>query len=765
MSSRTPDGGYMPTYAGNFMLDGFDFSEEYGEGVLTNRKDPTTSRTTGMPAPARSQDGLAALPDGFVTGERAAALDDSVFAGSDGTDVGDLSDLVKTAAHITDLSWLETAEQDPDRLPEQHNDKALQGLVRGWGVNNRTDGVEVIPNVVVPPPPRSQVALLPGDHLREVVASAMRKSAFGVPFTNIVADVATHLGPAIEYVHTDPRLQKLAAAIRHIRVEHGIVGQVFLRDGAFPGLLTGKWDVALRRKCANAHYWLTRPGSKLAAYENYLGKRVVTAIPWEEALDHYRSTLDVIGKRLASGDPKTVLISALRQEALKRDREATVIPHSPQAQEQHLELKRAWEALATAPMPTRQIVQKNTVRVSLEQARKKLGGWVSARMLTDEEARKVIASGLSPEDMIRTAAVRVATRQKRVGYVGEGIGVKVRPTQPTGMDAFMAQEESARMASVREAKKAETALAQKADQERVGRVLGETIKKADYLGDGVGASVYSGQPRKLGSGMVDVPMDKVEATVRGWVKAGAMTEDQAKDILSKKATGTEIIKMGIDLITRAKKATYEGTGVGVKTLVGSAPKVAAPAIDPKVAHVLRYASQKMNEGAAGNDLDVFLATRFSQDYLKNAGEHLVQLRRKHEGLAGHLYVAAEAYATPVGTSGCDSGALVHRANQIKAVLQMGRCATCAANSGGACQKYGKTLVASAPTEDQVKYQRETIRLANADDSEKTAAMFNNYDPGEFGLQNDTLDTFDYDNLPAHEILSDVVFGGMILPEE
>jgi hypothetical protein len=173
----------------------------------------------------------------------------------------------------------------------------------------------------------------------------------------------------------------------------------------------------------------------------------------------------------------------------------------------------------------------------------------------------------------------------------------------------------------------------------------------------------------------------------------------------------------------------------------------------------------MSEGAAGNDLDVLLATHFAQDYLKGAGEHLVQLRRKHEGLAGHVYVAAEAYATPTGTTGCDKGGLIHRGNEIKAVLQMDRCATCASNSGGGCQKYGKTLVASAPVKDPAKYQQETLRLANSDDSERTAAMFNNYNQSEYDLQNDTLDTFDYDNLPAHEDLGDVLFSGMILPEE
>ena len=65
----------------------------------------------------------------------------------------------------------------------------------------------------------------------------------------------------------------------------------------------------------------------------------------------------------------------------------------------------------------------------------------------------------------------------------------------------------------------------------------------------------------------------------------------------------------------------------------------------------------------------------------------------------------------------------------------------------------------------MKYQREAIRLANADDSERTASMFANYNPDEFGLQNDSLDSFDYSNLPGNETLSEVSFGGMIVPEE
>ena len=52
-----------------------------------------------------------------------------------------------------------------------------------------------------------------------------------------------------------------------------------------------------------------------------------------------------------------------------------------------------------------------------------------------------------------------------------------------------------------------------------------------------------------------------------------------------------------------------------------------------------------------------------------------------------------------------------------------------------------------------------------DDAERTASMFNAYDPGEFQLQNDTLDSFDYSNLPDNTTLNDILFEGMVLPEE
>lgn len=716
MSSHTPDGGYVPTFAGNYGLDGFDFDTDYGEGSDTARKDPTTSRTTGLPAPARSENGLAHLPDGFATGAKSAAVDDDVFAGATGTDVGDLSGMVREANHIVDLSWLELAEQDPDRLPHQHNDAVLQGLVEAWGTNRRTDGVNIVPNVVVPPPPRSQVALLPGDHLREVVASAMRKSAYGQAFPNILADVVAHLGESLNHVHTDPRLQRFAAAIRSVRAEHGVVGRVYLRDSAFPGLLTGKWDKEVKHRCGSAHYWLTKPGSKLAAYSNYLGKQVVTEVPWGQALDYYRPTLEASGKRLASGDPKTVLVAAIRQDAVKAAREVHHTYHQPPSD--RVTIQEAWKVFASAPMPKREIIEKNTVRLSMKQAEQKVGQWVRDGLLPQESARKLLACDLTPEDKLRAGAVLIAHTSNRTTYEGTGVGVKtlVRATRDAGTTAT----EQSKLASDLEAR-------QKHGTER-----------------------------------------KVIAKFAQWVRNGLLTQKQAQELVARDAPALDRVRAGAVLaMSSSKKAQYQGAGVGVRVHTDLEHGRTAVEVRPvlKYASLLRYALVQMNEGVTGNDLDTMLASRFSQDYLKAADEPLVQIRRKHEGLAGHAYVAADAYASPTGTTGCDKGALIHRANQLKAVLQMDRCGSCSQNSEGSCQKYGKKLVTAAPVADADKYQREMIRLANADDSERTAAMFNNYDSGEFELQNDSLDSFDYSNLPDNTTLHNILFEGMILPED
>jgi len=186
-----------------------------------------------------------------------------------------------------------------------------------------------------------------------------------------------------------------------------------------------------------------------------------------------------------------------------------------------------------------------------------------------------------------------------------------------------------------------------------------------------------------------------------------------------------------------------------------------------IEQMIRWARQQMSEGMTGRDLTHLMAGRWNEKLIKAAKSQLVQIRKKHEGLAGHLYVDAAAYASAKGSSGCEKAASLHRANGIPTVLEMPRCGSCTARTRDEegtsyCQKYNKPLVDSAPVDDPRSFQAEQIRLANASDAEVTAALFTN-PAAEFGLYNDVLDEFDVNSTP--EKVAGFSFGGMEWSEE
>lgn len=905
-ASKIPDGGYVPTYGSNLMLDGFNFDTDYGDGTDAARKDPSLPQ---------SQSGLSALPDGLL-GREACGDDEETYLDSmvetgDELGLGHIGSLMIAPQPLIDLSWLEEAEQDPDRLPRSHNDAVLTGLVEAWGVNRRTDGVSLHPNNRPPPAPKSpHVSKLPGDQLRDMVASAMRRSSFGEPFENIVRDVATRLGDDMRHVHTDPRLQHLASSIRAVRAEHGIAGKVFLREQAFKGLLTGKWDQDIRKKCSSAHYWLTTPGSKLSSFQNYLGKKVVTAIPWAEALEVYRPILEANGRKVASGDPRKALVSALLQQDATRVRKEAGVPVTCPVDT--VSTAQAWAVFASAPAPTQEVVTRPDN--SLHVAQKQVARWVSSGLLNRDAAKGLLKSSLAPAELVKAGAAKIAASGKVVTYMGTGVGATIRQDAPTTRNAAWAKEreseferailartqrvvagyvkvgtltqtegsqilksglspaEMLRVAETRAADpnrpvvipktakrdyqgakytphdpmtrdaswtddergrlkslleipdrdaawaRARTAEYDQGDMDMAHQKVGEYVRTGALSPDegariltsgmnardilhfaGVKAGVkdraYTGAKYEANS-LVEMPkrnatwgadqesklaklaMDRAHETIQGMVKAGTLTQRDASRILALDINPKQMVRLAT---ARAQDPYAPKVAPKVESRVyaekvyhaAATEKKAATYDNPRVvSQVVKWASVQMNEGAAGKDLDDLLRSKFASPVLEAASQPLVQLRRKHEGLAGHLYVDASAYASPSGTTGCDQGALVHRATPIKALLGMDRCGSCAFNTGGGCQKYGKTLVEKAPTPDPVRYQRETIRLANATDDERTANLFrdpnssvNIYQASEFDLQNDALDDIEFDTMPDHDTLNNILYEGMNIPME
>ena len=289
MGSKLPKGEYILTDGSNYGLDGFRFDTEYNGGVLEGARLPEAY-------------GLAGLPDGIVGASYTSEEEEEEEeVGPDLTSfLGD-----KMATPLADHYWLETAAQDPERLPQNPSDLGIPELEEAWGVERRTDGIRIIPNIEnydripsfgaseVPghkydPSSSAQGSELPGDAFRQVVKKAMQLSAFGKPL-GVIKD---YLGRSL----SGSSYEKVAALIER---EHGLAGNVFIHASALPGLHNGKWEKQVRR--LSARYIVASPDSKVGGSDRLHGKKIVSSVPWREAFEHYAPRLEGSGVRVASG--------------------------------------------------------------------------------------------------------------------------------------------------------------------------------------------------------------------------------------------------------------------------------------------------------------------------------------------------------------------------------------------------------------------------------------------------------------------------------
>lgn len=240
------------------------------------------------------------------------------------------------------------------------------------------------------------------------------------------------------------------------------------------------------------------------------------------------------------------------------------------------------------------------------------------------------------------------------------------------------------------------------------------------------------------------------------VKAGAISKSAAQKLYVSKLDSYGLMQAGAKLITAGKKVgSYAGAGSNNQSAgEREQPKKVAASIR-EVEGLVKWARRQMTEGMAGRELDSLLSNRFALPVLKAASEPLKSIRATHEGLAGHMYVDAGAYASPAGSAGCEQHASKHRANGVKLVLAMPRCESCVfKNADGVCSQYNKKLVSSLPA-NAPQMQQEMIRQANATDHENTAALFN---PSEFNLTVGEMDDVPLNDSVTTEKLGNVLFG-------
>ena len=818
MSTHLPTDLFTPTEGSTYLLDGYP-DTAYNEGVL-RQWDNASVR------------GLAGIPDGVVGGdadwEKTAAINYEGFTLPEELDADDHADVV-------DHSWLDPEQpQDGSRLPKTPH-VAVPQLEEAWGKGRRTDGVHLVPYVdkdradyeasLEAPQKRAAAS---GVAVRDAVSRAWRRVTAGTHIRDVGTELATTLG---DDAH------RAKAAFDAMRGEVGLVGKVYVRADAYPKCASGRWADTVRKTACDAQYVLAKSDcsncvmaqqGRCAAFG---GRRIVSEVPYTEALQSYGPRLAAAGVRVASGDPKEALRRGLAAAASSK----VAAPETTFHVVSDAEAARALRS-ASAPSAVR---TPDDVRVAreLEAARLRVARYVREGLVGRDDASHIVRTVTDPAEMLRRVAA-VAARPKTAAEYSGASNDLVAQVAGRGMSAaeqvVVSRDADRRrvLAAVARwhrdgllsADAARSLSASKADPSDIARAAAGLIASAGMPMPGDAAEV--GVDARTASVVIDtsrrarpVTADDVWSTLRAAEQKASRTQQvldrvaadrevastrdgkRAARIARKVASVVAEIDRGVrgsalasfihrtiapdevreasvalDPVLRRTAALsdrqsearrYEGPTYEVAPQFARKASDAPPA---EVSRLARWARRLMAEGVAGSELDARIAARFASGVRTAGTDTVTSLRRAHEGLSGHVYVDAEAYATKVGTSGCEEGARHHRASGVPTVLEMpskcGGCVHRVARADGqvACSLYAKPLVKSASevVANPTKHQRDMIRLADAPDHEATASLFaNTYDQSEFNLGQDTeLDHVEVEDMPESEAVGEYLFGGI-----
>lgn len=727
--SHLPDGGHVPTNGFNYGLDGFDFDMDYGDGVEDGAALPEAYGLSDLPEgilPEEPSDDREA--EGAPNGYSGPAVSVSQRSGPLSQHMGDPWGLLKSGqvmdarensllgkeSALADLNWLDpTLEQDEDRLPVNPVDKSQAALEEAW-MSTNTNGLELIPNrnkevehyqAEIRDP--GQTSGLPGyDNIKAAMLRAMRRISCGYALDFSLKEAAEAIG----------KPSKTAMAVGKVLAdEFGLLGNVFIRASAFPGMHNGKWDALIKKKCVSAAYIIAEPNSKMAAYDNYLGKKVVSSMDWNKALELYAPRLKAAGFKIAgSSDPRSILKSAFlkKRGTSSKSRTAFVTHKTPS---EMVGLKEAKDKFSKVENNRETIKSENLEDVLIVRAQKRVVSLVKQGLLSKDIAAEIVNSGASPKEMLRRAT-DTAFKKTTKEYQASGVHTKNK-------------------VSLRSAK-AEWA-----------KVVEKELKQSK--------------------------IDQARQHVKHLANKGQITQRQAKRLLKSDRNAGEMVHAASAVVAMnvSQRGTIQATEVKeytdkvYKQLIPERRASKTSSVD--IRKMVKWARLQMTEGILGQDLTDLLKHRFSPSLIAAASEEVIQIREAHEGLSGQVYVDTEAYASVEGTKGCENGANRHRSNGIKFALSMPRCQGCKfanklPDNTPVCQKYNKIMVDEAPVENVKEYQQEAIRLSSASDAELTASLFSTYDPSEFSLTNHTMSDVSVDDAPDFEQLSGVFFGGMSL---
>tara|TARA_B100001094_G_scaffold300159_1_gene325404 strand:+ start:144 stop:2297 length:2154 start_codon:yes stop_codon:yes gene_type:complete len=694
-----------PTLGSNYGMDGYP-DMEYGMGTLTGILDQDAQE-----APA--------LPTGLQKGAAGEMA---------------LGELMADES-LADLNWLDPDQpQDPDRLPQNPVDLAIPELVEAWGVHRRTDGVHrtdlAHTNALADTPKKKANART----IEKVVTHAMRRSVEGQHIERIVHEAAESMG-------TD--MERVVPLLRRVAADHGLAGNVFIRASAYPGWGSGKGKAHAKKYAKQAQYIIVseRDMEQATWIQNgrcaYTGKKAVTEIPWQEAYRHYMPRLTATGRKVAAGPVRDSLRKAFLTKRGQRVAHGESLPVY-KAIGDDMSSKDARVAFAGADN-TRKVVE-----ISEEYLIKRLAAWRLAHMLDDTQVNDILGGGGTTTEKM-AAATRLVTAAS--GSAFTGITNSGENAALVRHERLLADKRDRRQAHGERLADLAASRRRKEIQSRVATVLGhiERGARGSYLRKIIAKTIPTEYAKE--ASVLLLPTLKETGALKDTVPKTASYEGPVFEPAQRERASITLTAQDKAL---AKAASAGGTSVGI------------------IKNTLHKIRQAMSEGMAGSDLTGFIEHRFTGRVLGASSDLISGIRSRYEGASGHLYVDAEAYASPTGSAGCEKAATKHRANQIPSVASMDRCATCTLvrtreDGTRKCGAYNKTLLEDTTGKGIDQIKAANIKSADMSDAEVTASYFApTYDPSEFNLVNANLEGVSLDDLPETEKLSNIMFGGWVI---
>lgn len=803
-SELPTDFSFTPSTGSNFGLDGFQFDEPYGEGTKDRARLPSSRGLSQLPEDLVGQSGRSQLPG------------DESFRKTEDERM-DLSEVVEKSGSLVDLSWI-SLDPSSDRLPVDPSDKSMQELETLWNRNRYQDVDPFIPNKERHAADQNvrRVNLNPHEPLR-LAQSLLRRQTQEREIPAITDDVYAKLGDQAEPLLQ--RMQEDEHLIGNVFIRASAFPQCEQGEWTdFVRRYANNAQYAIKKEACSDCIHAQNGNCRI------FHKTLVGRVPWKKALRGYQKSLVASGRLVEGDSAKETLresfatLPSNRSTYIETDK--PVIRHDVAS---NREARKDIERALNTPLPSpdsRVVVQDRKHRIKVQH---QISTWVRKGFLNEEQHMRLKLSCAAPQDVLQTALVWVSHSQnlpKTSTYEGSGHRLVKKASVVTSEEALRsleAAEEASRkrqealselfqercasyllslkrrgllvekdyqqvLAELERTKDPEKAIrfASSLIEERSGspvEIPRFTEKVRRYEGVGKDATEFVpyrvSEPIQATRDALQVrDIQKRDAALNLLVDKDLITPRQRDVILEQDVSYAESMKLASHCranrdssrseTPRTKKArAYQGTGVG-KRLEAGTPRNMKKVSAKEITSFLRWVSGQMNEGLAGDILSETLQVRFSQEL---RDDHAVQralemLRDRHEGLAGHLYVDAQVYASKRGAEGCDRGGQRHRTNQIPYVLGMDRCDTCVFhNQEGFCQKYKKEIIFDLPSGSE-DFQRRMIREANSKDHEVTSSLFQ--DPStsiveEFDLR-DPLEHISLHSTPDVDTLGEFLFG-------